>query len=126
MLLATEILDRLSEAFGPLRVVPDQDPRAPAVKYEYADGMGQVGMIASISRPFCMSCNRVRLTSDGKLRNCLFALEETDIRGMLRRGVADQQIARAVRQAVASKWEGHEINTTRFIQPERLMHSIGG
>ena len=83
-------------------------------------------MIASISRPFCMSCNRVRLTSDGKLRNCLFALEETDIRGMLRRGVADQQIARAVRQAVASKWEGHEINTTRFIQPERLMHSIGG
>ena len=126
VLLATEILDRLSEAFGPLRAVPDQDPRAPAVKYEYADGMGQVGMIASISRPFCMSCNRVRLTSDGKLRNCLFALEETDIRGMLRRGVADQQIARAVRQAVASKWEGHEINTTRFIQPERLMHSIGG
>jgi cyclic pyranopterin phosphate synthase len=94
--------------------------------YDYVDGSGRIGIIASISRPFCMSCNRVRLTSDGKLRNCLFALEETDIRGLLRGGAGDEVIVRAIRESVASKWEGHEINTARFIQPPRLMHSIGG
>ena len=85
-----------------------------------------MGFIASISRPFCMSCNRIRLTSDGKLRNCLFSLEETDVRALLRGEAADAEIAQAIRDSVASKWEGHEINTARFIQPERLMHSIGG
>ena len=65
--------------------VSDPDPRAPAVDYEYADGGGTVGIIASVSRPFCMSCNRLRLTSDGKLRNCLFSLEESDVRGLLAR-----------------------------------------
>src|SRR5947207_1058486 len=84
------------------------------------------GILAAISRPFCLSCNRIRLTSDGKLRNCLFALEETDIRSLLRGGASDDHIVAAVRDCVASKWEGHEINTSRFIQPERLMHAIGG
>ncbi len=82
-------------------------------------------MIASVSRPFCMSCNRVRLTSDSKLRNCLFSLEETDIRGLLRGGAGDEAIIRAIRESVASKWEGHEINTARFIQPERLAGRVG-
>jgi cyclic pyranopterin phosphate synthase len=116
----------LTREIGPLEPAPDQDPRAPAVDYDYVDGGGRVGLIASVSRPFCMSCNRVRLTSDGKLRNCLFALDETDIRGMLRGGATDESIARAIRDSVSSKWEGHEINSARFIQPERLMHSIGG
>ena len=83
-------------------------------------------MIASVSRPFCMSCNRLRLTADGKLRNCLFSLEESDVRALLRGGGTDEAIAQTIRNCVASKWEGHEINTARFIQPERLMHSIGG
>jgi cyclic pyranopterin phosphate synthase len=126
VLLAAEILDRLSREIGPLEPAPDQDPRAPAIDYDYVDGRGRVGLIASVSRPFCMSCNRIRLTSDGKLRNCLFSLDETDIRGMLRGGSGDTQIAEAVRASVTAKWEGHEINTARFIQPERLMHSIGG
>jgi cyclic pyranopterin phosphate synthase len=73
-----------------------------------------------------MSCNRIRLTADGKLRNCLFALEETDIRSLIRSSADDESIRKAVRDSVAAKWEGHEINTARFIQPERLMHSIGG
>jgi cyclic pyranopterin phosphate synthase len=73
-----------------------------------------------------MSCNRIRLTADGKLRNCLFALDETDVRPLLRGGAPDAEIARALRESVAAKWEGHEINTARFIKPERLMHSIGG
>ncbi len=126
VLFAAEILDRLTREIGPLVPAADQDPRAPAVDYDFVDGGGRVGMIASVSRPFCASCNRIRLTSDGKLRNCLFALEETDIRGLLRGGTTDAQIVRAVRESVASKWEGHELNTARFIQPQRLMHSIGG
>jgi cyclic pyranopterin phosphate synthase len=126
VLFAADILARLTEEIGPLRPAADQDPRAPAVEYEFVDGSGRIGLIASVSRPFCMSCNRVRITSDGKLRNCLFSLEETDLRGLLRAGAPDIQIAQAIQQSVASKWEGHEINTARFIQPERLMHSIGG
>ena len=89
VLFAAEILERLTDGIGPLAPAPDQDPRAPAVDYDYADGGGRVGLIASVSRPFCMSCNRVRLTADGKLRNCLFALEETDVRALLRGGATD-------------------------------------
>jgi cyclic pyranopterin phosphate synthase len=126
VLFAEEILNRLADAFGPLDPVPDQDPRAPAQAYAYRDGGGRVGLIASVSRPFCMSCNRIRLTADGKLRNCLFALEETDVRALIRGGAGDDAIAAAVRASVSSKWEGHEINTARFVKPERLMHSIGG
>ena len=126
VLFAAEILELLAEGIGPLSPAPDQDPRAPAVDYDFDDGGGRVGLIASVSRPFCMSCNRVRLTADGKLRNCLFALDETDIRALMRGGQADSEIARALRESVAGKWEGHQINTARFIKPERLMHSIGG
>ncbi len=126
VLFAADIIEILEKGIGRLVPAPDQDPEAPALDYDYADGGGRVGFIASVSRPFCLSCNRIRLTSDGKLRNCLFALEETDIRGLLRGGADDAQIAQAVRDCVASKWEGHEINTARFIQPDRLMHAIGG
>ena len=126
VLFAAEILDRLSREIGPLVPAADQDPRAPAIDHDYVDGGGRVGLIASVSRPFCMSCNRVRLTSDGKLRNCLFSLDETDIRSLLRGNATEQEVAHAVRASVAGKWEGHEINTARFVQPGRLMHSIGG
>jgi cyclic pyranopterin phosphate synthase len=126
VLFAAEILDLLSAGIGPLSPAAQQDPRAPALDYDFDDGGGRVGFISSVSRPFCMSCNRLRLTSDGKLRNCLFALTETDLRALLRAGASDAAIADAIRECVASKWEGHEINTARFIQPERLMHSIGG
>jgi GTP 3',8-cyclase len=126
VLLASEILATLADEVGPLAPSPGQDPRAPALDYDYLDGRGRVGLIASVSRPFCRSCNRVRLTADGKLRNCLFSLEESDIRALLRGGADDVAIARALRESVAGKWEGHEINTSRFIKPERLMYSIGG
>lgn len=126
VLLAAEILELLAAEFGPLMPAPDQDPRAPAVDYDYTDGGGRIGLIASVSRPFCASCNRLRLTAEGKLRNCLFALEETDIRALLRGGASDEVIARAFVENLAAKWEGHEINTARFVKPERLMYSIGG
>ncbi len=102
------------------------DPRAPAMEFAYTDGQGRVGIIASISRPFCLSCNRIRLTADGKLRNCLFALEETDLKPLLRGDASVEAIQQAVLANVRVKWEGHEINTSRFIKPLRTMHAIGG
>jgi GTP 3',8-cyclase len=122
---AHEILEQIEQTVGPLVPAEDYDPRAPAMEFRYADG-GRVGIIASVSRPFCMSCNRVRLTAEGKLRNCLFALDEVDLKPLLRGGTAGAEIATLVRQNVAGKWEGHEINTSRFIKPLRTMHSIGG
>src|SRR6516164_5084447 len=123
---AHEILDQIEQHVAPLVPADDYDPRAPAMEFRYLDGGGRVGIIASVSRPFCMSCNRVRLTAEGKLRNCLFALDEVDLKPLLRGGAPDAEIAELVRQNVAVKWEGHEINTARFVKPLRTMHSIGG
>jgi cyclic pyranopterin phosphate synthase len=123
---AHEILEQIDNQVAPLVPAKNRDPKAPALDFEYLDGRGTVGIIASISRPFCLSCNRVRLTADGKLRNCLFALEEVDVKTMLRSGAADAAIAELLRRNVADKWEGHEINTARFIKPDRTMHAIGG
>ncbi len=126
VLLAGDIVETLSREISPLIEVADADPRAPATAYRYADDGGTVGFIASVSRPFCLNCNRIRLTADGKLRYCLFAIEETDIKGLLRGGATDEDIAAAFRTVVAAKWEGHEINTSRFVAPPRPMYSIGG
>ena len=123
---AHEILEQLEQHIAPLVPAADYDPRAPAMDFDYTDGAGRVGIIASISRPFCLSCNRVRLTADGKLRNCLFAIDEADVKGLLRGGAADSAIADVIRRNVHEKWEGHEINTSRFIKPLRTMHAIGG
>jgi len=126
VLFQQEIVDRLTAEIAPLVPSADQDPRAPATDYAFADGVGRIGFISSVSQPFCLSCNRVRLTADGKLRNCLFSLEETDLRGLIRSGRDDDAIADAFRASVAAKKEGHEINTSRFIQPLRPMYAIGG
>jgi cyclic pyranopterin phosphate synthase len=126
VLTADEILAVLGREIGPLRPVEDADPRAPATEYEYVDGGGRVGLIASVSKPFCLNCNRIRLTSDGKLRYCLFAIEETDVAGLLRGQASDEEIARALRETIRAKWIGHEINSQRFVPPPRPMYSIGG
>jgi cyclic pyranopterin phosphate synthase len=126
VLFAQEILDRLSSEIMPLVPVAHQDTRAPATEFVFEDGIGHVGIIASISQPFCESCNRIRLTSDGKIRNCLFALDEFDVKRVMRTGGSDAEIAETVRRAVHAKWEGHEINTARFIKPPRPMYAIGG
>jgi GTP 3',8-cyclase len=123
---AHELLELLEREVAPLSPAPDYDPRAPAMDFVYADGVGRLGIIASVSRPFCRSCNRVRLTADGKLRNCLFALDEVDVKPFLRGSHDDAGLAEAVRRNVAAKWEGHEINTARFVKPTRTMHAIGG
>ena len=119
VLLAGDIVEMLSREIGPLEPAPDPDPRAPALEYRYADGGGRVGFIASVSRPFCGNCNRIRLTADGHLRYCLFAIEETDVKSLLRGGASDEEIAALIRRVVGDKWEGHEINSGRFVAPDR-------
>src|SRR5438552_12158408 len=115
VLLADEMIEMLSREISPLIPVPDPDPRAPALEYDYADGGGRVGFIASVSRPFCLNCNRLRLTADGKLRYCLFAIEEDDVKILMRSGASDDEIAALIRRNLAGKWEGHEINSVKFV-----------
>ena len=126
VLTAGEIIETLSREIAPLLEIPDRDPRAPATEYRFADGIGRVGFIASVSRPFCLNCNRIRLTSDGKLRYCLFAIEETDVKTLLRNGAPDEEIAATIRATVHQKWLGHEINSAQFVAPPRPMYAIGG
>jgi cyclic pyranopterin phosphate synthase len=123
---AHEMLEQIDRDMAPLAPAADYDPRTPAMEMEYTDGRGRVGIIASVSRPFCRHCNRLRLTAEGKLRNCLFALSETDVKPLLRGQKDDAQLAELIRGTVRDKWEGHEINTARFIKPLRTMHAIGG
>lgn len=132
VLFAQEIIDVLSSSIMPLVPIPAHESSAatgqggPATDFVFEDGVGRIGFIASISQPFCMSCNRIRITADGKLRNCLFSLDETDVRSLIRGDATDAQIAAAIQASVRAKKEGHEINTARFIQPARPMYSIGG
>jgi GTP 3',8-cyclase len=124
VLTADEMIAILEAEFGPLRPIADPDPRAPATEYEFEDG-SRVGFIASVSRPFCQNCNRLRLTSDGKLRNCLFARDETDIRNALECG-SDQELESLFRATIWKKWAGHQIGQPVFEAPQRPMYSIGG
>jgi cyclic pyranopterin phosphate synthase len=126
VLTMSEILATIEREVGPLEAIPDADPRAPALAYRYLDGGGSIGFIASVSRPFCLNCNRIRLTSDGQLRYCLFAIEETDVKGMLRNGAPDQEIAGVIAATVRRKWLGHEISSAKFVAPPRPMYAIGG
>ena len=125
VLTADKMIVMLEEEFGPLTPVPDADPRAPATEYQFADGH-RVGFIASVSRPFCLNCNRLRLTADGKLRYCLFAREETDVSELLANDASDLELQNVIRESVWKKWIGHEINRPGFQAPQRPMYSIGG
>ncbi len=98
----------------------------PADRYRFEDGQGEVGFISSVSEPFCDHCNRVRITSDGKLRTCLFSLAETDLKFLLRRGASDEDVATSIVSAVWGKEEGHLINRPGFVRPSRTMSQIGG
>jgi cyclic pyranopterin phosphate synthase len=126
MVTADEIIAMLSQKFD---LVPD-DPAdrgsAPAEAFLIDGGPARVGVIGSVTRPFCGACDRVRLTADGQVRNCLFARQESDLRGPLRSGASDDELAERWRQAVASKLPGHGINDPGFLQPARPMSAIGG
>ncbi len=102
------------------------DGSAPAERYRYLDGRGHVGVVASVTRPFCGTCDRVRLTAEGQLRNCLFSVRETDLRTILRNGGSDDDLAVAIEAEVGRKWAGHSIGQVSFVRPARSMSQIGG
>jgi len=122
---AAEILDRLAAAF-PLEAEDGDDPSAPARTFRYLDGAGRVGVIASVTRPFCGTCDRIRLTADGQVRTCLFSHREYDFRKLMRGGGSDDDIEALLRAAVLRKEPGHLISQPGFVQPERGMSAIGG
>ncbi len=119
-----EIVARLHEAF-PLEQVPSRGA-APADRWRYLDGKGTVGVIPTVTKPFCGDCDRVRLTADGQFRTCLFSTREFDLRAMLREGATDDELAAEIERAVGTKWAGHQINQVNFVRPDRSMSQIGG
>ena len=126
---AAEILERIDAVF-PLDAAPVAAHVEPAARHRYADGIGDVGVIASVTEPFCGDCDRVRITAEGRFRTCLFALDETDLRAILRSGrpapAVDEELADAIAGAVGVKWAGHRIGHVDFIRPARSMSQIGG
>jgi cyclic pyranopterin phosphate synthase len=128
---ADEILERIDAVF-PLQAHPHAEHIEPAARYAFADGIGDVGVIPSVTEPFCESCDRVRVTAEGKFRTCLFALDEFDLRAVLREGDGldapdlDDRLAAAIEAAVGTKWAGHNIGNVNFIRPGRSMSQIGG
>jgi cyclic pyranopterin phosphate synthase len=121
---ARTVLDRIGAVF-PIEATGGGGE--PATTYAFADGApGRIGVIPSVTEPFCDSCNRMRLTAEGQFRSCLFALEETDLRTPMRAGASDDELEALVREAMWRKWAGHRIDHPDFVQPERSMSMIGG
>jgi len=119
-----EIVAAISEVY-PLELMPARGA-APADRWRYLDGKGTVGVIPTVTKPFCGDCDRVRLTADGQFRTCLFATNEFDLRVMLRNGADDNAIAAEIQRAVGTKWAGHNIGNVTFVRPRRSMSQIGG
>ena len=124
---ASHIIESIGERW-PLEAVrpSDADPSAPATRYRFTDGIGEIGVIPTVTEPFCGTCDRLRITADGAIRNCLFANEETPLRDLLRHGGSDEAIALSLRRAVDAKLPGHGINDPGFLRPARSMSMIGG
>jgi cyclic pyranopterin phosphate synthase len=121
---SARILEAIDRVFP---LVPEGPDHEPATSYRFADGApGGVGVIASVTEPFCETCNRLRITAEGEVRSCLFALEETDLRGPMRAGATDRELEALIRTTVWRKWSGHRINHPDFVQPDRSMSAIGG
>jgi cyclic pyranopterin phosphate synthase len=129
---STDVLDGavirqlLEDEFGPLHPVRSPHSSQPATDYVYADGGGRIGLIQPVSQPFCSACDRLRLTAEGQVRNCLFSTAEWDARAILRGSGSDDELADLVRDCVREKAAAHGINTVQFIRPERAMFQIGG
>ena len=119
-----EIVAAISKVY-PLELMPARGA-APADRWRYLDGKGTVGVIPTVTKPFCGDCDRVRLTADGQFRTCLFATNEFDLRVMLRNGADDDAIAAEIKRAVGTKWAGHNIGNVTFVRPRRSMSQIGG
>src|SRR4051794_30842692 len=113
------------DAVYPLERVPARGA-APADRFKYLDGAGMIGVIPTVTKPFCGDCDRVRVTADGQFRTCLFATREFDLLALMRGGASDDELAVEIQRAVGTKWAGHQINQVNFIRPVRTMSQIGG
>ena len=126
VLSGSEIRSQLESAFCTLEPAHRKDPSQPAIDYNFSDGRGSIGFIYPVTQPFCHDCNRLRITAEGKIRNCLFSIEEWDARELLRSDADDMQIQQLIRDCVAHKKAGHGIDSTEFVKPDRAMYQIGG
>jgi cyclic pyranopterin phosphate synthase len=126
VLSGDEVRATISDQVGELLPVKNQDPSQPAMDYEYCDGGGRVGFINSVTQPFCAACDRLRLTAEGQIRNCLFSTVEWDARRVMRSGGTDEELAELLLACVAAKRAGHGIDSPDFVRPERAMYQIGG
>ena len=126
VLSGAEIRSQLEHAFGELIPAARPDPSQPAVDYIFADGKGRIGFINPVSQPFCHDCNRLRITAEGQIRNCLFSTIEWDARELIRGNADDDAIAQLIRDCVAAKKPGHGIDSDEFVRPQRAMYQIGG
>jgi len=120
-----EVFDRIAKVW-PLKAISDGSGAAPAERFRFADGKGEIGLISSVTEPFCGTCNRLRLTADGGLRNCLFSDDERTTRDVMRNGGTDAELGLLFRRAVWAKFPGHGINEEGFLRPSRSMSMIGG
>jgi cyclic pyranopterin phosphate synthase len=126
VLSGARIREILEEGIGPLVALAVEDPSQPAADFVFADGLGRIGFINPVTQPFCHHCNRLRLTAEGQVRNCLFSIEEWDARAVLRGGGSDEALAELIRESVSAKRAGHGINSDEFVKPLRAMYQIGG
>ncbi|MBI2823652.1 MAG: GTP 3',8-cyclase MoaA [Planctomycetia bacterium] len=126
VLSGDEIRRVLEDEVGPIEPLPVGDPSQPATDYRFVDGEGTIGFINPVTQPFCGDCNRLRLTAEGQMRNCLFSTVEWDARAVMRGGGSDDELAELVVSCVGAKKAGHGINSDEFIKPQRAMFQIGG
>lgn len=126
VLAGEDIRQLLEEAFGPLIPTERSDPSQPATDYRFADDVGTIGFINPVTQPFCSDCNRLRITAEGNLRNCLFSIAEWDARAIMRNGGSDEDLVQLLHECIAAKKPGHGIDSPDFVKPERAMYQIGG
>jgi cyclic pyranopterin phosphate synthase len=126
VLSGSEIRDALENAFGRLLPIERTDPSQPATDYRFEDGIGVIGFINPVTQPFCSDCNRLRITAEGKIRNCLFSIAEWDARQVMRGGGSDGQLAELLCDCILAKKPGHGIDSVDFVRPDRAMYQIGG
>ncbi len=126
VLSGSEIREALENAFGALLPIERRDPSQPATDYRFEDGIGVIGFINPVTQPFCSDCNRLRITADGKIRNCLFSIAEWDARQVMRSGGSDEQLVELLHDCILAKKPGHGIDSPDFVRPDRAMYQIGG
>lgn len=126
VLSGEEIRRQIEAAIGPLEPAERPDPSQPATDFRFTDGGGTIGFINPVTQPFCEDCNRLRLTAEGKIRNCLFSTEEWDARAIIRSGGTDDDLIALLRDCIHAKKPGHGIDSSDFVRPSRAMYQIGG